>query len=252
MSDEDAKRLWVSRVLGIQFPDQDDDGPVTKEEMADRLREIRDLAGQSGGLDQIVAQFREVAEAVRDRGADAQEELEILERHVADVNETHADKELAGETDLLTRDADRDDTKLNRIRTALTSVRAEVQLAAATLSEAASAYAQALKASKEQQQLLSGDEDEIIAAAKSAGDAVPPFDETADAIETLLEEYEAAEDAPGASQILAEAEQAVAAYRQGLTDPLLTEMQETDAGSYQIMSAIEEALGELEQALKSS
>jgi hypothetical protein len=248
-SDEAAKRLWLRRVLGLDVPE--DGVALTRADVTKRLMTISQDAALAGVQGELAEHIKAVAMALRADAGGAVAELDGLEARAADLQAAGQARALAPEADATRAAAAADDGRIERLRAAIAAARADVAQVRATLGQACSAYAELIGEGKEAAGIASGDEDDILTIAAAAGGEVPLFEPVADMLDDIADDLAEAPDEAARQALAAEAIGEIEAYRAQLTDPILSEMENTEAGAYRIRSAIDASLDALAAMLNS-
>ena len=238
MADQ-AKDEWVRRVLGTDLsasgksaPDQST-APLDAKALSARLVRLRDDAVAAGTLDLVASDLRLVVSAIKSDAAEAADMIAALEQQVAALSGTDASQIAAVGA--------RTGLKLK-----VKAVEGAREWAAATLEIACRSMLRTA-AFEDDPDADSAELDAIIGA---IGDRVPDFTPYGGTIAAALAELERAGANGARKQPLDRAKKAITAYRAAVdAEPLLREMEDSDAGSFGIHSAIVAALDDLQRDL---
>ena len=225
----EAQRAWVAQVLGWA-PDSDAAASDTAD-LAARLRIVREDLMLHGAAQELGAALREAVEAVEAKDSRAAALVDALESRIA---------QYAGAK------------RVNEAKRTIATAKLQAQLEELRLG-----YAEAIENLQAAWDALLETEDFVederssdpgtLTAIAGIGERVP-------SIEALASDIEAAIDAlasTGDSAPLKAAQQATAAFRARIdAEPLLTELENTEAGSFPIHSKIVAVLDDLTNALR--
>ncbi len=250
---DDAKRDWLIRVLGFTFaentgaaPHGEDDATLSRGELTQRLQIINQDARDSGAVGALQDALRAAAIAVKVNANNAVDLLEILEERLAEFARSKRMAEVEDTVKSATVSAKAGLVGLAKMRLKLQAARSGYDMAVSNLETSRDAL---LKHPQFANDPRSKDP-EFLKNAAAVAERVPNIETAANEVQQALDNMTNAAD-PGARQALAQ--QAVASiekYRAKLTDPILTVMEKTPAGSFPILSVLSSALDDLAQALR--
>jgi hypothetical protein len=240
----EQQNAWVLRVLGVEVPNGEANNATHMQDLTARLRIIDKDIGQLGLGQKLAGPLREAAVAAKRNQLDADMLLSALEEQIA--------KEAA---------AKRMEQVRETIKNASVSARTGVVAlgkARLQLATARSTYAtvrQTLEVACEQTRLsMVGDgiaeDPETIAAVKAIGARVPDIEPMSADVENALDTMIGTADPGARDTARKQAIAAIGTYRQAVdAQPVLAQMQNTPAGTFQIRDALVSALDNLQQAL---
>jgi hypothetical protein len=237
-------RAWVARVLGIELSDAPAT-TLTAKDYAQRLQLINADAKSLGILESITTELRDAANAVRTASPDAPTLLAELEKRVVSLARRARDASVA----------ELSDTAVAASRTGLVNfAKARLALQAARYSsDTARSNLQAAWTALLKTPSMQADErshgPEVLQAVNTVGERVPDISQLAEEVQDALDEMMNAPTAELRAQRAKTARDAIAAYRGSLTDPILTVMENSPAGSFPIHSALVTALDNLAAAI---
>lgn len=251
---DDVRDAWVSRVLGLDVRASGGEKPgeaaaAAFADLVERLRTVREDLALHGLAEQLTGQLRAAIGAVQARAPRAEDLLDALEQEIAasvkakrtgEAERTIADSAVSKRAGVVGFAKAR--LRLNAARSACTTASSNLEMACSALLETPD-FADDPRSS----------DPATLAVVSTIGSRVPPIDVVADEVEDAIDNMVSATD-PGALQKLAEAAlQAISRYRSEIdAEPLLTEMEQTDAGSFAIHGAIISALDELAASLRAA
>lgn len=242
--DDNAKRDWLLRVLGFDLPE--DSGALSRAELMDRLQIINQDARANNLRDALQEPLRAAAVAVQANADTAVALLEILEQRIAELARDKRMAEVQDTVKNATISAKAGLVGLANMRLKLQAARAGYDTAVANLEQSRDAL---LKDPVFAADPRSTDP-EFLTNASAVAERVPDIGGVANDVQKVLDDMISATD-PAARLTLAQ--QAVAEierYRAELTDPILTVMEKTPAGSFPILSVLAGALDDLADALR--
>jgi hypothetical protein len=243
VSDAD-KRAWVARVLGIKLPEAPAT-TLTAKDYAQRLQLINADAKSLGILVSITTQLRDAGDAVRAASPDAPTLLAELERRVASLAARARAASVAQQSDAAVAASRSGLVNFAKARLALQAARYTSDTARSNLQAAWTAL---LKTPSMQADERSHGP-EVLQAVDAVGGRVPDISDVAAEVQDALDEMMNTPTAELRAQRAKAARDAIAAYRGSLTDPILTVMENSPAGSFPIHSALVTALDNLAAAI---
>lgn len=243
MSDSNARRDWVSRVLGVNVGAAGGPPPL---DLSTRLAEAVGDIRAHNATEQLGAQARKAAEAVKAGAANAEALLDALELATAALVSAQRRADAAATAQAGVTAAGVGLVAFAKLRIKLRNAVSSRDMAAANLEAACS---DRLKTPAFLDDPRSTDP-KVIALVANIGERVPPIEATAAEVEDALDNMASESDPTRRRQLAGRAQATIKAYRASLdAEPLLVEMEQTEAGSFAIHSAIAGALDELDQAL---
>jgi len=248
--DDKAKRDWVIRVLGIDpaknVSPTEDGGALSRTDLMERLQIINEDARSNGARDALREPLRAAAVAVQTNAPNAVELLEILEQRVAELARSRRMAEVKETAKNATISAKAGLVELAKMRLKLQAARSGYDMAVSNLETSRDA----LMTRQEFANDPRSKDPEFLKNAAAVAERVPDIEVVANDVQRALDDMT---NAVGQEARKALAQQAVASiekYQAELTDPILTVMEKTPAGSFPILSVLSGALDDLASALR--
>ncbi len=241
-----AQYDWVKRVLGFERVVETDTGPPLAD-MTARLTAIRDDMMLYGAAAELAGPLREAAVAAKGRSPDAGGLLDALEQRMAAIASAKRRAEAAALATASVTPGGLGLVGLAKLRLRLQDARGGFEEAIETLK----ASCEALLETNDFLNDPRSADPATLAAIAGLDRRVPAIgglaDEVQDAMDRMTGATDPAKRATEAQSVLA----AIAAFRVRIdAEPLLREMEQTDAGSFAIHGTMVAVLDELADALR--
>ncbi len=243
MSD-DAKREWLIRALGFRFTE--DGGALSRTDLMERLQILNEDARAHDARDALAEPLKAAAIAVKANADNAVELLEILEqrfaelarsKRMAEVNQTAKNATISAKAGLV---------GLAKMRLKLQAARSSYDMAVSNLETSRDALLNHPDFANDPR----SKDPEFLKNAAAVAERVPDIEVVANEVKEVLDDMTNAVDLEARTALAQQAVASIGTYRAKLTDPILTVMENTPAGSFPILSVLSGALDDLANALR--
>ncbi|WP_149535788.1 hypothetical protein [Siccirubricoccus phaeus] len=242
---DDARREWIRKVLGID-PAPQSTGP-SKAELTARLMAVRDGMALIGAAETLGGDLRLAAAAVKDGNPEAAAMLGALEDRLAALTQEKRAAEAAATIKAGAASKTTGVVAFAKLRLKLKAAESAYDLAGGNLEAACTA----MLATPDFIDDPKASAPETLAAVARVREQVPPIAEAAAAVGDALDGMANAAAPEARQKLAASALQAIGDYRKRLDAvPLLREMENSEAGSFAIHTALAGALDDLAAALR--